>query len=150
MAQWSVLGMFELCQLSVLFVVTRSNWRLSRPRSRRCSDVPTMHSTRWISWVVITPGCSDTRTRNKRYDTCWNWKRRITNWNRWALATGEVYSTVCEIKVCSFHATHSTVERGGSAVECRTRESPGSNPLCYSFEVWLFRSFHDAPVHSAV
>ena len=35
---------------------------------------------------------------------------------------------------------YSTVERGGSAVECRTRnpESPGSNCLCYHFEVWAF------------
>ena len=32
------------------------------------------------------------------------------------------------------------VERGSSVVECRTRnrESPGSNPLCYRFEVWAF------------
>ena len=30
------------------------------------------------------------------------------------------------------------VERRSSVVECRTRnrESPGSNPLCYRFEVW--------------
>ena len=29
---------------------------------------------------------------------------------------------------------------GSSVVECRTRnrESPGSNPLCYRFEVWAF------------
>ena len=34
----------------------------------------------------------------------------------------------------------SSVERGSSVVECRTRnrESPGSNPLCYCFEVWAF------------
>ena len=33
-----------------------------------------------------------------------------------------------------------SVERGSSAVECRTgnRESPGSNPLCYSFEIFAF------------
>ena len=32
------------------------------------------------------------------------------------------------------------VQRGSSALECRTlkRESLGSNPLCYSFEVWAF------------
>ena len=32
------------------------------------------------------------------------------------------------------------VERSSSVVECRTRnrESPGSNPLCYRFEVWAF------------
>ena len=32
------------------------------------------------------------------------------------------------------------VERGSSVVECRTRnrESPGSNPLCFRFEVWAF------------
>ena len=32
------------------------------------------------------------------------------------------------------------MERGSSVVECRTRnrESPGSNPLCYGFEVWAF------------
>ena len=32
------------------------------------------------------------------------------------------------------------LERGGSAVECRTRNqmSPGSSPLCYCFEVWVF------------
>ena len=32
------------------------------------------------------------------------------------------------------------VERDSSVVECRTRkrESPGSNPLCYCFEVWAF------------
>ena len=32
------------------------------------------------------------------------------------------------------------VERGSSAVECRTRnkESPGLNPLCYRFKVWAF------------
>ena len=32
------------------------------------------------------------------------------------------------------------VERGSSVVECRTRnrESPGSNPICYRFEVWAF------------
>ena len=31
-------------------------------------------------------------------------------------------------------------ERGSSAVECRTRNqgSPGSNPLCYRFEDWVF------------
>ena len=33
-----------------------------------------------------------------------------------------------------------TDERGSSVVECRSnkRESPGSNPLCYRFEVWAF------------
>ena len=33
-----------------------------------------------------------------------------------------------------------SVERGSSVVECRTRnrESPGSNPRCYRFEVWAF------------
>ena len=33
-----------------------------------------------------------------------------------------------------------SVERGSSVLECRTRnrESPGSNPLCYRFEVWAF------------
>ena len=32
------------------------------------------------------------------------------------------------------------VERSSSVVECRTRnrESPGSNPLYYRFEVWAF------------
>ena len=32
------------------------------------------------------------------------------------------------------------LERSSSVVECRTRnrESPGSNPLCYRFEVWAF------------
>ena len=32
------------------------------------------------------------------------------------------------------------MERGSSAVECRTRnrEGPGSNPLCYRFEDWAF------------
>ena len=32
------------------------------------------------------------------------------------------------------------VERGSSAVECRTRNqvSPGSNPLCYRFDDWAF------------
>ena len=32
------------------------------------------------------------------------------------------------------------MERSSSVVECRTRirESPGSNPLCYRFEVWAF------------
>ena len=32
------------------------------------------------------------------------------------------------------------MERGSSAVECRTRnrESPGSNPLWYRLEVWAF------------
>ena len=33
--------------------------------------------------------------------------------------------------------TEINLERGASAVECRTRnrEGPGSNPLCYRFEV---------------
>ena len=37
--------------------------------------------------------------------------------------------------IMSFRRCH-----GSSAVECRTRtrESPGSNPLCYRFEVWAF------------
>ena len=44
-----------------------------------------------------------------------------------------------------------TVERGSSVVRrTRNRESPGSNPLCYRFEVWHFRSLHKASVHSAV
>ena len=32
------------------------------------------------------------------------------------------------------------VERGGSAIECRTRnrENTVSNPLCYRFDVWAF------------
>ena len=32
------------------------------------------------------------------------------------------------------------MEQSSSAVECQTRdgESPGSNPLCYRFEVWAF------------
>ena len=32
------------------------------------------------------------------------------------------------------------MERSSSVVECRTRnrESSGSNPLCYRFEVWAF------------
>ena len=32
------------------------------------------------------------------------------------------------------------LERGSSVLECRTRnrESPGSNPLVYRFEVWAF------------
>ena len=31
-------------------------------------------------------------------------------------------------------------DNDGSVVECRTRnrESPGSNPLCYLFDVWAF------------
>ena len=35
---------------------------------------------------------------------------------------------------------HFIVERSSSVVECRSRnrESPGSNPLCYRFEVWAF------------
>ena len=54
--------------------------------------------------------------------------------------------------VCSITAIYS-VERSSSVVECRTRnrESPGSNHLCYRFEVWaFFVHFTDAPVHSAV
>ena len=54
-------------------------------------------------------------------------------------------------------ASHSQVslERGSTVVECRTRnrESQGSNPLCYQFEVSKFghfRSTHDASVDSAV
>ena len=37
-------------------------------------------------------------------------------------------------------ARMANLERGSSAVECRTRnrESPGSNPRCYRFEVWAF------------
>ena len=37
-------------------------------------------------------------------------------------------------------ASGSHRERSSSVVECRTRnrESPGSNPLCYRFEVWAF------------
>ena len=37
-------------------------------------------------------------------------------------------------------ACETIVERSSSVVECRTRnrESPGSNPLCYRFEVWAF------------
>ena len=33
-----------------------------------------------------------------------------------------------------------SLQRGSSVVECptRNRESPGSNPLCYRFEVWAF------------
>ena len=33
-----------------------------------------------------------------------------------------------------------SLERGSSVVECQTRnrESQGSNPLCYRFEVWIF------------
>ena len=43
---------------------------------------------------------------------------------------------MCEKKIP--HIVSICVERGGSAVECRTRnrKSQGSNPLCYRFEVW--------------
>ena len=43
--------------------------------------------------------------------------------------------TIClHFMLCLF------VERDSSVVECRTRnrESPGSNPLCYRFELWPF------------
>ena len=38
------------------------------------------------------------------------------------------------------HLCNVQLERGSSAVECRTRNraSPGSNPLCYFFDVWAF------------
>ena len=41
------------------------------------------------------------------------------------------------------------MERGSSVVECRTRnrESPGSNPLCYRFEVWAFSFSVDSAVN---
>ena len=43
------------------------------------------------------------------------------------------------------------VERGGSMLECRTRnrESPGSNPFATVSKLGHIRSLHDAPVHSA-
>ena len=43
------------------------------------------------------------------------------------------------MSVMNNYVTH-FVEHGSSVVECRTRnrESPGSNPLCYRFEVWAF------------
>ena len=46
----------------------------------------------------------------------------------------------------------SPYQRGDSAVECRTRdrESQSSNPLATVSKFGHFRSFHDAPVHSAV
>ena len=39
-----------------------------------------------------------------------------------------------------FTVLRNKLERGSSVVERRTRnrESPGSNPLCYRFEVWAF------------
>ena len=51
------------------------------------------------------------------------------HWN----TAGTSEQTKCRIGFQSY-------EHGNSSVECRTRnlESPGSNPLCYRFEVWAF------------
>ena len=51
---------------------------------------------------------------------------------------GRIYKGSVHTHVCTH--THTLVERDGSEVECRTRnrESPGSNPLCYRFEVRVF------------
>ena len=59
------------------------------------------------------------------------------------------------IKVSSIPSIASFVERGSSAVECRTRsqsrESPGLNPPVATVSKFgHFRSLHDALVHSAV
>ena len=53
------------------------------------------------------------------------------------------HSAVGKTKVSQFiyrQIRQLDVERDSSVVECRThkRESPGSNPLCYRFEVWAF------------
>ena len=49
---------------------------------------------------------------------------------------------------CLKHSCKSHVERGSTAVECRTRkrDNPGSKyPFCYCFEVWAFSFYTRCP-----
>ena len=77
-------------------------------------------------------------------------KRYITDLDR-----SEKWGPGTQKKVCTLATTLASIEHyvttdwlslwcyvecGSSVVKCRTRnwESPGSNPLCYCFEVWAF------------
>ena len=58
-----------------------------------------------------------------------------------------------KVYMCSYIACNVFVERGSSAVECRTRNqvSPGSNPPLLPFRrLGIFVLSIDAPVDSAV
>ena len=63
------------------------------------------------------------------------------------LSVGSIRIVLLVNRVCTFSIRivllvnrYLHLERGSSAVECRTRNqvSPGSNPLCYRFEDWAF------------
>ena len=64
------------------------------------------------------------------------WQTRATT----QATKGTPGPTVTGHDAAEHSARMANLERGSSAVECRTRnrESPGSNPRCYRFEVWAF------------